>query len=76
MNFFFNASSRMNTIFYQSFLARAGNWVRDVRAFPFIAGIAIICTLTFSRDCYPLMLTAAFCARPVTVYRFLFAVKG
>ena len=61
MNFLFNDSSRRKKIVYYSFSACEGNSVRDVRAFPFIAGIAIICAITFSRDCYPLMLTAVFC---------------
>ena len=52
----------------QFFSLRRELKVRDVRPFPFIAGIAIICASTFSRDCYPLMLTAVFCSLPVTVY--------
>ena len=74
MNFFFNDSSRTNKIFYYSLSACAGNQVRDVRAFLFIAGIAIIYALTVSGECYlcqPFLQTAAFCQLPVTVYRFV-----
>lgn len=40
---------------------------KDVRAFSIIAGITIIYAFTFSRDCYLLMLTAAFCSLPVII---------
>ena len=88
MNFLFNVSRRTNKIFHYSFSACAGNQVRDVRAFLFIAGIAIIYALTVSGECYlcyPFLLTAAFCQLPVTVYSFVttiifflcqFPVKG
>ena len=74
MNFLFDDSSRTNKNFFYSLSAFAGNQVRDVRAFLFIASIAIIYALTVSGECYlcyPFLLTAAFCQLPVTVYSFL-----
>ena len=72
MNFLFNDSSRTNKIVYYSFSALRRELGKGCARFPIHCGYRQVCAInTFSRDCYPLMLTAAFCSLPATVYRLL-----
>ena len=78
MNFRFDDSSTQNE---QNLLLQPPSLCRELGKgcahFPgmFMAGIAIIYALTVSGECYQcyslILLTAAFCQLPVTVYRFV-----